>query len=477
MMTVSHRTPMKPVPYRRYFVSGIAFLRDHPQVWFTALVGCVIVSAFIFVAFRFASIAHDAQEELVEVRIGSMLDSLVLFAPDVLPQPDVLRTRLAQLKEYNTTVDYFMIIAPHGEGDWRIYVRDDGVREGTVFSPEDPGVRYLYASAQGDPDNAYTLETSVDGERYYLTARAIQDPVGTVAALAVSGQRISEVDRLIAANIKRSMIVLVVVLILIMALFIRHARIIDYASLYKKQLEVDEMKDNFISMASHELKSPLTVIRGYIEFLREGVPEEEKRVEYLRRIDVSASELRQLVDDILDVSRIEMGRLRFSPDYIQPYEVITEVCDMFVDSARTKDITLSLNVDAAAQGVTVRVDRGRFKQVMVNLVSNAIKYTLAGTVTIEQTHTPGRLEVSVRDTGVGMTSEEQAKLFGKFYRVEAQETKHVSGTGLGLWITRYIVEHMDGTISVESIKGEGSRFVVSFPDHSTESEHNPRPVG
>jgi signal transduction histidine kinase len=172
------------------------------------------------------------------------------------------------------------------------------------------------------------------------------------------------------------------------------------------------------------------------------------------------------VDDILDVSRIEMGRLRFSPDYMMPHEVLAEVQDMFVDSAKSKALVCTLDSSDNVQDAVIRADRGRFKQVMINLVSNAVKYTLAGSVTISQRRVGERIEISVRDTGVGMTSEEQAKLFGKFYRVEASETKGVSGTGLGLWITKYIVEHMDGKISVESIKGEGSRFVVSFREYT-----------
>jgi len=439
--------------------AGVAFLREHPQVWFTALTGLIIFGAFIFTAHRFASIAQDAQEELITVRIGSILDAVTLFAPGILEDATQLRNDFAALRAQNPTVESFTLYAPHGNSAWRVYVSDEGPREGSVV--EDPS--QLFALAYADPANAYTFEGVRDGERVFTTARAIRGVSGHVDALVVSTERLSDSDRQIAENLTTSFYLLGGILIVIMLLFFRHARIVDYATLYKKQVEIDEMKDSFIGMASHELKSPLTVIRGYIEMLKEGTVDVVARTEYLRRIDVSADELRQLIDDILDVSRIEMGRLRFEPVLVTPAPLLTELVDMFGAQAAGKGLTLASAVEAGSEGSTLQVDRGRLKQVLVNLVSNAIKYSLTGTITLGQRKNNNRLEIFVRDTGVGMTADEQAKLFSKFYRVEAQETKGVSGTGLGLWITKYIVEHMGGTISVESIKGEGSRFVASFP--------------
>jgi signal transduction histidine kinase len=456
---------MRTAVYKKYFTSGIDFLRSHPQLWFTAVVGFAILGAFFFVAHRFASIAQDAQEEMINVRVGSILDAFVVFAPDVLHSPDVLRGRMQAIQRQNPTIDEFSILIPEWNGTWKRYITLSGEGEGTNLTEG----HITFDLAKSDPENAYTSPVLMQDERFFITTRAILDNASEFVALAVTTQRLSEADQKIAESLRQSTMLLVGVVILIMLLFVRHARIIDYASLYKKQLEVDEMKDSFISMASHELKSPLTVIRGYIEYLKDGVDDAVKRKEYLRRIDLSATELRQLVDDILDVSRIEMGRLRFSPDHVEPEEVLREVEEMFVDSAKSKDLKLVLRVHAEAKGAQIRVDRGRLKQVIINLVSNAVKYTLAGNITIEERCVDGVVELSVRDSGVGMTSEEQQKLFGKFYRVEADETKGVSGTGLGLWITKYITEHMSGSISVESIKGEGSRFVVRFPRYTQES--------
>jgi signal transduction histidine kinase len=449
-----------------YFRTGTIFLWSHPQVLFTAFVGITILASFLFVAYRFASIAQEAQETLVQVRIGAVMDTMATFAVgDVLTDRELLRPKLESIVSSNETIKELTVIAPHDNERvvWRIHVQAEGRGEGSLVTISDPAILHVYRSAWSAPATSYTTMVMHEGERTFVTARALRNDAGIATALAVSRQGMSMADLRIEQQLRTSMTLLLVVIVLIMVLFIRHARIVDYATLYRKQLEVDEMKDSFISMASHELKSPLTVIRGYIEFLKEGTEDETKRSEYLRRIDLSAKELRQLVDDILDVSRIEMGRLRFTPEYIHPHEVLEEVVEMFQESAKSKDLTLNLVISDEVRDTGIRVDRGRLKQVMVNLVSNAVKYTMVGTITVEQKVVGGHVELSVRDSGIGMTAEQQSRLFSKFYRIEGKETAGVSGTGLGLWITKYITEHMGGKISVESIKGEGSRFVVAFP--------------
>jgi len=456
---------MKKRNIQTYFIRGVTFLRQHPQLWFTAVVGLLIISSFLYFAWRFATIAHDAQEELTNVRAGSILDSFVLFAPDGVEEPDILRGRMAHIKTENPTIDSFVIYATHGNDEWRVFLSENGPQEGVVIREMPKTHEVVLRSAKADPGNAYTTQGLRNNERFFITAKALQNESGAPIAVALTEQGMAEADKAISENINTSMYLLVGVLFIITILFFRHARIVDFAVLYKKQLEIDEMKDSFISMASHELKSPLSVIRGYVEFLKEGVKEEEKRNEFLHRIDVSADELRHLVDDILDVSRIEMGRLRFSPEHVEPHEILHEITDMFKDQANKKGLNIYCEIDEDSKHKMIRVDRGRLKQVIINLISNAVKYTLKGDITVSQKVRGENLELSVRDSGVGMTAEELKKLFGKFYRAEADETKSVSGTGLGLWITKYIIDHMNGSISVESIQGEGSRFVVQFPLH------------
>lgn len=449
-----------------YFKDGVRFLRDHPQIWSTALLALAIFAAFVYVALQFSSIAQNAQEELQDVRIGSVLDSFALFAPDYLDRPEELRDRMQQIAAQNQTMRSFRILAPHDTA-WRVYVDLERGEEGQVTDVH----ALFYTFAFSEPNETFRTSLIQNGERVFLSARALTDQSGDVEAIAVAELSLASADVRIANSIRTSMMVLGGILVVLLVLFFRHARIIDYATLYRKQREIDEMKDSFISMASHELKSPLSVIRGYVSFLKEGTGTKKEQTEYLRRIDVSADELRQLIDDILDVSRIEQGRLRFSPTYLVPAEIAQEVVELFDNQAKKKGLQIRYE-STDADKTQIRVDGVRLRQIITNLVSNASKYTLEGEITVSCTATADEVTIAVRDTGIGLTADEQKKLFGKFYRVEADETKSVSGTGLGLWITKYLVEAMGGRITVESIKGTGSKFSASFPiQKERDAEH------
>jgi len=247
-----------------------------------------------------------------------------------------------------------------------------------------------------------------------------------------------------------------------MLLFLRHAKIIDYVSLYKKLKEVDSLKDDFISMASHELKSPLAAIRGYAEFLRDARELSDENKEYARRIGVSSKQLVSLVGDMLDVSRIEQDRMVFEYTRFALVPFLKEEFKNFEMQAKEKGLEFTFESENDGQ-INVYLDQNKLRQIFVNFISNAIKYTKKGNVTVTVREKNEKVEIRISDSGIGMTQEEVAQLFGKFYRVKSKETEDVQGTGLGLWITKQLVEKMKGKISVESIKGKGTDFVLTFP--------------
>ncbi len=449
---------------REYLLSGVSFLRENPQLWFTAMVAVVICGAYVAMSLWFTRITFDAQEQLFADRSGWLLDGITAFAPEILNDRVLFRERLRYMVDLNENMEEIVVLIPHGVDAWMIHVSTNEEREGVVTSFRntlDSAILYPAWSQPKSPPFYTTLGKGVD--RRFVTAKAITDVTGAPLALVVSTLRLSEADMRIEGSIFKSNVTLACILLVVMFLFFRHARIVDFATLYRKQVEIDQMKDSFLSMASHELKSPLTVIRGYIEYLRDDTLEASQRSEFLRRIDVSAEELRQLIDDILDVSRIEMGRLRLTPEPVRSATMIDEVVEMFATAMRDKGLQVHVDIANDTRDSHISLDRGRLKQVLVNLMSNALKYTNTGTITIGQNQKGDMLDIYVHDTGMGMTAGEQKKLFEKFYRVENEDTKGVRGTGLGLWITKYMTEHMGGSISVESIKGQGSRFVVTFP--------------
>jgi signal transduction histidine kinase len=216
-------------------------------------------------------------------------------------------------------------------------------------------------------------------------------------------------------------------------------------------------------MASHELRTPLSIIRGYVEFIQTAPNLTEETKGYATKIDVSARDLDLLVGDILDVNKIEQGRMSFKFEVINPFEIIDNIVSSLVLPAKDKGLLVSFNASDANKEAKISVDRERLKQVLVNIIGNAVKYTKTGEVKVTQYVEDRKLYIRVSDTGVGMSADEQKRLFEKFYRIRTKETEDIRGTGLGLWITGQIIKEMKGSISVESIKGVGSHFIVSFP--------------
>lgn len=437
--------------------AGISRLKQNPQLLWSIFVAFVIFVAFIFISERFIKIAQDAQDRLINVRVGSIHDTLAEYVYDV--DSVELNKMLENIKESNNTIIDFRVVS----------ISESNKDEYIVASvnPDEVGSKkteknQLVSFALIDPDNSYTTEFFEEDERKYITIRAFKNPLGEVVGYIETKQTLSEADNTINENIRKNILVFVIVLIFVMFLFLRHAKIIDYISLYKKLKEVDSLKDDFISMASHELKSPLAVIRGYAEFLRDARELSDQNKEYARRIDVSSKQLTDLVEDMLDVSRIEQERMKFEMVEFEIVSFLKEQFENFKMQAEEKGLELIFEVDGESQNISL--DKNKLRQIYINLLSNSVKYTKEGSVTSKIIINKDKeIEIRVSDTGIGMTQEEVANLFSKFFRVKNKDTEEVSGTGLGLWITKQLVEKMGGKISVESIKGKGTDFVVVFP--------------
>ncbi len=430
---------------------------EHPQLWLTVLVTVAIFFSYIYIANRFINIARDAQDELVNIRIGALHDAFVPLAGVLFDEQEVLRKHMKNIASINPTItDFFIVEHDDPAGLWNISVATDEDSEDTSLLGYDRSLEL----AEARPGNSFTVEEIRSGERYFRTSRAIINDQGTVEAVVVTRQAMSATDKRIENDIQKSVFVLLLVLLFLLLLFFRHARIIDYAILYKKLKEVDSMKDDFISMASHELRTPLTSIRGYADILKTDAEITSPDVrKLLDRIDISAKQLDQLIADILDVSRLEQGRLEINMHKVNTTGIIASVCDSLRAPAESKGLKMVLNLETVAK---VNVDEKRLRQIVTNLLGNAIKYTHQGKITVSTRVDGGVFELRISDTGIGMTADEQKELFGKFWRASGDDVRKQKGTGLGLWITKQLVEQMGGKISVDSIKGAGSDFVVRF---------------
>ncbi|MFG0256627.1 MAG: PAS domain-containing protein [Phycisphaerales bacterium JB043] len=224
-------------------------------------------------------------------------------------------------------------------------------------------------------------------------------------------------------------------------------------------------KTEFLANMSHEIRTPMTAILGFTDLLRQEDTTEAQREEYLSTIQQNGGHLLQIINDILDISKIDVGKLRIESVETDPGEIFGGVHSMFSQRANASDIELVLDL-APDLPARVLTDPMRLRQILINLVGNALKFTRSGAVTIrcgfEHAGTT-RLVVTIEDTGIGMDQETLRSLFTPFTQADATTTREFGGTGLGLAISHRLVGLLGGSIDVESERGHGSRFRFSIP--------------
>lgn len=231
--------------------------------------------------------------------------------------------------------------------------------------------------------------------------------------------------------------------------------------LLRGQVETRE----FVSVAAHELLTPVAAMRGYLSMiLDEGIGSVDGVAhEHLERVRHAAEHLDALVRDLLTVARLESGKRAPEPSAVNVAALCQEILEQAAPLARQKGLRLLIERGSAAPNVWA--DARQLREVLLNLVGNAIKYTPSGSVRIGLEADTGHARIRVRDTGVGIAPEDHSRLFEKFSRIQTDQTRDIPGTGLGLYVTRQLIERNGGSIVVESAPGEGSCFTVTLPLH------------
>ncbi|MEK7150692.1 MAG: HAMP domain-containing sensor histidine kinase [Patescibacteria group bacterium] len=432
-------------------VRGVSFVRTNPQIVYTIFLLILIPVAFVLNGQQFLNAARENQERLEKDRIGLMHDTFVTFASGYLEERGTLQKYIADIAEKNPALTELKIA--HLESPAPLVIAS---RDTTQLGTADSSYTPMYEAVGLNTRASLIFETYDDGIRYWKAFRGIKDPQGKITAVLMTATSMAQIDDLAARNIRNAYVFLVIIIVAIFILLLRHARIIDYATLYRRLKEIDLMKDSFVAMASHELRTPLTAMKWQLETMEEDA----KNQKGLTTLKASADQLGRLVEDILDVSRIEQGRMKFEMQNIDISTLISETVKNLEPLAKEKNLTINHSSQTLPH---ISIDSARLIQVLTNLIGNAIKYTIQGSITIETSSEQKELIIRIRDTGIGVSAEDQKKLFQKFERIKSEETRKINGTGLGLWITKYIVEQMHGSITVESIRNVGSSFIVSFP--------------
>ncbi|HYD18864.1 MAG TPA: ATP-binding protein [Patescibacteria group bacterium] len=253
------------------------------------------------------------------------------------------------------------------------------------------------------------------------------------------------------------------------AVGIDNARLYDQVKLGQKRAEAaNRAKSDFLATMSHEIRTPMNAIIGLSSILSMSKPLTPRQEQYVSTLQSSADALLQLINDLLDISKIEARTVELEQVPFSFSDIVRDTLQMLDVRAKEKRLTLSADT-AAVKGLNFLGDPARLRQVVSNLASNAVKFTETGGVTVhvscDATHGPDLAQVILRvsDTGIGISDEKRDAIFEKFVQADSSINRRYGGTGLGLFITRRLVELMGGTIAVESRAGEGSTFVVTLP--------------
>lgn len=392
-----------------------------------------------------------------------------------LPWDYFIQRKLELLMEENIEIQRISVLMPQGDY-FRVIASSEKDRIGKINESDYYKYAWLQSEGKGSAvDSKRLAESGEDqeligeslaGERFWLVTVPMYDAEEKKQALLSIKLSSKIVDDLTSYNRNASIFLLVGTVIIVILFLLVTVQLWDYVVLYKKIKEVDRMKDDFISMASHELKTPVTAIRGYSSMMLEdgsGVQNENIK-KGLEAILGSSERLMDLVVDLLDVSRIEQGRVRINPQPTAVGDLIDDVVAELDIQARQKNLKLSFRPHAEPLPL-INIDPARLRQVLINFINNAIKYTEEGEVEIitRERYMNKILEITVKDSGIGMSNEDRERLFEKFYRIKNDKTRGVSGTGLGLWISKQLVELMNGLIVVDSIEGVGTQMTLQFP--------------
>jgi len=441
---------------KNIFSEATLFIKSNLIIVYTLFLLVLIPAAFLINNYLVNSSYESNIDQITRkkaVLVESVINNLMLGRFD---DEGFLQSSVARITEKNSEIVSLSVLKPGQEGFEIIASSDTGL---IGQAPQDQTQNNL---AWINPEGIASLEKNSQG-RYWKVTKTLLDGSGKRTGLIEMSLSLSDSDALISRTAANAVWIVLLTILVVVLLVANQTRLMSYAWKVTKLQEVDKMKDVFMSMASHELRSPLTAIKGYLDLIKseKDLVLSANVSHYLDNIFISAKRLDNLVEDILEVSRIEGNQLPMQFAVFNPNEVISQCAEELKSQALQKGLALNCRFDE--QPISIKSDASRLKQVLINLIGNAIKYTKKGKVEVGTRVANNKLLITVADTGLGISAEEQQKIFQKFYRIRNRETADIIGTGLGLWIAMEIAKKLGGKITVESISGVGSHFTIILP--------------
>ena len=384
----------------------------------------------------------ESNADTIEAQSYDELNSTLERLED--SQPAIRQTQIVVKDDAGYT------IVANGNGDPQDINPSRELQINIAYERKQPVAQFINMSDNGRSSQAWNVATPV-----------IKD--NEVIAVVNSSILTTDAEEAIDKAFLTSFLVMIGSVIVIVGLLFRHFRLVGYVQLLAKQRELNQTMSDFLSVATHELKAPTSIIKGYISNVMDGTfgPVDPKINEQLATALAQTDRLNSLVHDLLNVNKIDQGKIEYNLTVVDSAKILSSLADTYKRIAEDKG--LKFEVYPLESAAPVKVDEGRLQEIFTNLIDNAIKYTAQGTVTVSQFEKDNKIITNFKDTGFGISPEARKRLFQRFYRVKTDNTKNIGGTGLGLWIIKQYIESMGGTIEVESLEGAGSNFIVSFP--------------
>ena len=437
------------------FSRGLTVLRGNTRLLFVALLIFVFPLLFVFTVQNFFDTAYTNIQTSEKRRVGMLQDALTLLIQTQTPTPtptsiESLHAFSEEQQKQNPDITEIKIVQKITNG----YLIRDSLEKNNIGTLDQDVVLYQSSAVSGQ---SLIFEYSEAGERKWRVVRSVTGLDSTLY-FVVTVHTFKTIDSIMAARRQEAYFGLTSIFIFLFALAYWFSRQIDWQRKYSLVQAKMEERDLFINMIAHEFRTPLTAINGYNSFLAESTNLSLNEKGYVGIIQTSADRLLALVNDFLEVARIQSGKMELEKIPTDVQTIITGVVEVLKPMAAEKGLMLFYK--PLAVPVMYTTDSKRLHQVLQNIVSNSLKYTDKGSVEITTEITPMTVTIRVKDTGMGITADDQQKLFAPFSRVGGVEKTSTTGTGLGMWITKQLIELLGGTISVESIKGVGTHVVI-----------------
>ena len=435
------------------FAEGLAVLRTNSRLLFVALLIFVFPLLFVFIAQNFFDAAYTNIQTSEKRRVGILQDALALLVENQASTSiESLHTFSEEQQKQNPDITEIKIVQKTTEG----YLIRDSLEKNSIGTLDQDVVLYQSSAV---PGQSLIFEYSEGGERKWRVVRSANGRDST-AYFVVTMHTFKTIDSVMAARRQESYFGLTAIFIFLFALAYWFSRQIDWQKKYLRMQSKMDDRDLFTNMIAHEFRTPLTAINGYNSFLAESTNLSLDEKGYVNVIQTSTARLLALVNDFLEVARIQSGKMELEKTSTDIQVIITGVVDVLKPMAVEKGLMLFYK--PLAVPVMYKTDSKRLHQALQNIVSNSLKYTEKGSVEIATEITPLTVTIRIKDTGMGIGADDQHKLFAPFSRVGGVEKTATTGTGLGMWITKQLIELLGGTIAVESIKGVGTHVVIAL---------------